>query len=122
MAWSPPTKYLKKQELLGNKRFFRLLSKQNNFMDPEVSFLFYAGLVSLIGDELTKNKFIRLPHLGDFALVEQKPRVAWLGRIHAVIGTREVLKFYPKEKLRRYMNKKQGIPRFSELMPPPFIK
>lgn len=122
MAWTPPTKYLKKKELLDDKRFFRLLSEQSNFIDPDTCFLFYVGLVALIGEELRKNKFFRLPHLGDFAMVEQKPRPAWIGRIHAVIGSREVLKFYPKEHLRRCFNKRQGFPRFSEILPPPAFK
>ena len=118
MAWTPPLKYLKRKELVNDKRFYRLLSEQANFIDPETSFLFYIGLVSLIGDELRKNKFVRLPHLGDFALITQKPRVAWMGRMHAVIGTREILKFFPKERLRRYFSKRQGPPRYIEIMPP----
>lgn len=118
MPWTPPTKYLKKKELLNDKRFYRLLSAQTNFIDPETSLLFYIGLVALIGDELRKNRFVRLPHLGDMALVEQKPRPAWMGRMHAVIGTRVVLKFYPKERLRRYFSKWQGPPRCIEEMPP----
>jgi len=118
MAWTPPVKYLKRKELVNDKRFYRLLSEQANFIDPETSFLFYIGLVSLIGDELRKNKFVRLPHLGDFALITQKPRPAWIGRMHAVIGTREILKFFPKERLRRYFSKRQGPPRYIEIMPP----
>ena len=122
MPWTPPTKYLKRKELLNDKRFYRLLSEQTNFIDPETSFLFYIGLVALVGDELRKNRFVRLPHLGDMALVEQKPRIAWLGRTHAVIGSRSILKFYPKEKLRRYFSKWQGPPRCIELMPPAELK
>ena len=118
MPWTPKTKYLKKKELLNRKRFFRLLSEQTNFIDPDMSMLFYTGLVALIGEELRKNKFVRLPHLGDFALIEQKPRVAWCGRLHTFIGSRDVLKFYPKEYLRRRFNKRQGFPRYSEILPP----
>lgn len=122
MPWTPPTKYLRKKNLLNEKRFYRLLSEQTNFIDPETSLLFYIGLVALIGDELRKNRFVRLPHLGDMALIEQKARPAWLGRTHAIIGSREILKFYPKEHLRRYFSKRQGPPRCIELMPPPAIK
>ena len=118
MAWTPPVKYLKRKELVNDKRFYRLLSSQTNFIDPETTFLFYIGMVELISDELRKNSFVRLPHLGDFALITQKPRVAWMGRMHAVIGTREILKFYPKERLRRYFSKRQGSPRCIEIMPP----
>ncbi len=122
MAWQPPTQYLKRKELISDKRFYRLLSEQTNFIDPDTSLLFYTGLVYLIAEELRKHKFIRMPNLGDFALVEQKSRPAWVGKLHAVIGPREVLRFYPKEKFRRYFNKKQGAIRYIELMPPPFIK
>ncbi len=122
MAWTPPTNRLGKKNLLSDKRFYRLLSEQSNFIDPDTAFLFYAGLVALIGDELRKNKIVRLPHLGDFALVEQKPRPAWCGRMHAVIGSREILKFYPKERLRRYFSKRQGFPRYSEILPPAELK
>lgn len=118
MAWTPPTKYLKNKETLDSERFFRLLGQQSNYIDRDTAFIFYMGLVALIGDELRKNKIVRLPHLGDMALVMQKPRPAWCGRMHAVIGSREVLKFYPKEHLRRYFSKRQGSPRFSEILPP----
>lgn len=80
------------------------------------------GLVELIGAELRANKFIRLPHLGDIALVTQLPRPAWVGKAHLVIGSREVLKMYPKEHLRRYFSKRQGPPRYLEVMPPAAIK
>lgn len=122
MPWNPPIKYLKQPELLDDKRFYRLLSAQTNFIDPDTTMLFYVGMALLITDELRKHKFVRLPLLGDFALVEQKPRPAWLGKIHAVIGSREVLKFYPAERLRRYFAKRQGSPRLNEILPPPFIK
>jgi len=122
MAWTPPTNRRGKKDLLSSKRFYRLLGEQFNFIDPDTALLFYTGLVALIGEELRKNKIVRLPHLGDFALVTQKPRPAWMGRLHAVMGSREVLKFYPKEHLRRYFNKRQGFPRYSEILPPPEIK
>lgn len=118
MAWTPPTKYLKNKELLSDKRFFRLLSAQTNFIDRDTTFCFYMGLVALIGEELRKHKFIRLPHIGDMALVMQKPRPAWLGRAHVIMCSREVLKFYVKEYLRRRFNKRQGFPRYSEILPP----
>ncbi|OGZ65185.1 MAG: hypothetical protein A3C50_03010 [Candidatus Staskawiczbacteria bacterium RIFCSPHIGHO2_02_FULL_43_16] len=118
MPYVSPTKYLKKKELLNSKRFYRLLSAQTNFIDPDTTMLFYVGMAMLITDELRKHNFVRLPILGDFCLVEQKPRVAWLGKLQAVIGTREVLKFYPNYHLRRYFNKRQGFPRYGEILPP----
>ncbi len=118
MAWKPKTQYLKRKELLDQKRFFRLLSEKSNYIDYDTSFCFYMGLVELIGQELRENKFIRLPFLGDFCLIEQAPRVAWCGRLQAVISRRDVLKFYVKEDLRRRFNERQGAPRYTEILPP----
>ena len=117
MAWTAPTKYLKRKELLDQERFFRLLGLKSKFVDRDMAYIFYMGLVELIGAELRSNKFIRLPHLGDMGLIPQKPRPAWVGKAHVVIGSREVLKFYPKERLRRYFSKRQGQLRYSEVLP-----
>lgn len=122
MAWTPPIQHLKRKELLSEKRFYGLISKEFNYIDPDVALLFYMAIISVIGEELRKNRFIRLPHLGDFALITQKPRPAWLGKTHVVIGSREILKFYPKEYLRRRFNARQGPPRCLEFLPPPAIK
>ena len=95
-----------------------MLAEKKNYIDYDTTFLFYMALVELAGQELRENGFIRLPHLGDFALVEQKPRVAWIGKFQAVIGSRAVLKFYTKKFLRRKFNKRQGFPRYTEELPP----
>jgi len=107
MAWKAPTQHLKKKELLSAERFYRLLGQQNNFIDRDTALIFYVGLVGLIGEELRKHKFVRLPHLGDFALVGQKARPGWMGKAHVRMPPQDVLKFYPKEKLRRYFAKRQ---------------
>lgn len=122
MAWTPPVKHLKRKELLDEERFYRMLGMQSKFVDRDMALVFYTGLIGLIGDELRKNRYIRLPHLCDIALVTQKPRPAWVGRSHVVIGSRDVLKVYPKEHLRRYFAKRQGQPRYLEVMPPPAIE
>jgi len=122
MAWTPNIQHLKRKELLDQKRFFRMLAEKNNYIDYDTTFAFYMALVELIGQELRENRYIRLPHLGDFALTEQKSRVALIGKIQAVIGSRAVLKFYVKEGLRRRFNQRQGSPRYTEVLPPPFIK
>ena len=119
MAWTPPIKHLKKKELLGNERFYRLLSENSNYIDPEVAVRIYLSLVIVIEEELRKHKFIRLPVLGDFALVRQKSRPAWVGRSHSVIDGMEVLKFYPKQDFRRHFNKRQRIQTLSHMPPPP---
>ena len=122
MAWVAPTKHLKRKELLDEDRFFKLLGLKSKFVDRDMAFIFYMGLVELIGAELRANKFIRLPHLGDMGLILQKPRPAWVGKAHVVIGSREVLKFYPKERLRRYFSERQGQLRYSEVLPPSPIR
>lgn len=119
MAWTPPIKHLKKKELLGNERFYRLLSESSGYIAPEAVARIYIGLVVLIEEELKKHKFIRLPILGDFALVRQKSRPAWVGRSHCVIDGREVLKFYAKEDFRQHFNKRQPILPLSHMPPPP---
>jgi nucleoid DNA-binding protein len=111
MSWKPPINRENK-ELFNQKRFFRLLSEKSNFIDPDASFLCYMGLVALVEQELRLRKFVRLPHLGDFALVEQKPRMAWVGKSHVKIGARDVVKFYPKEKMRRHFSLMQDPPTF----------
>lgn len=119
VAWTAPTKHLRRKELLGNERFYRLLSQQSNYIDPEAVIRIYLGLVMVIEQELKKNKFIRLPVLGDFALVRQKSRPAWVGQSHCVIDGREVAKFYIKEDFRRHFNRRQPIQLLSHMPPPP---
>jgi len=111
MSWKPPTQKLRqKRGLLNDEEFYRKLAEKWNYVDNETTASFYIGFVKLIADELKQHKFVRLPHLGDMALVEQKSRPAWVGGAHIWIGPRDVLKFYPKEKMRRYFNKRQGDP------------
>ena len=106
-------------ELLGNERFYRLLSERSNYIDPEVAGSIYLSLVYVIVDELRKHKFIRLPTLGDFAIVRQKSRPALIGRRHCIIDGMEILKFYPKHSFRGYFNERQKIQALSAMPPPP---
>jgi len=110
VAWKPPINRQKNGNFLDDQRFYRLLSEKCNFIGEDISLVFYAGMVEVVRQELARHGVARLPHLGDFALVEQKSRPAWVGKVHARIGPRDVLKFYPKEKLRRYFSKRQGNP------------
>lgn len=119
MAWTPPIKHLKKKELLDDERLYHLISEQVNYMDPVACCQVYLGLVMVITNELRKHKFIRLQGLGDFAIVRQKSRPAWVGRSHCVIDGFEVLKFYPKESFRRYFNNRQTVQPLSVMPPPP---
>ena len=111
MAWTAPPQHLRRnKDLLDDKEFYRKLSVKWNYIDEETAAFFYLGFVKLIANELKQHKFVRLPHLTDIALVEQKSRPAWVGKAHVRIAPRDVLKFYPKEKMRRYFNKRQGDP------------
>jgi hypothetical protein len=107
MASKPPidVRALAKKGIFDEDRFFRLLSEQNNYVDPKTSKDFYMGLVRLITQELRVNGVARLPHLGDFALVKQKDHIGWAGKYQRMMEGKYVLKFYPKEIWRRYFHK-----------------
>src|SRR3989344_762001 len=111
MAWTAPTKHLRQnKELLNAKKFYRKLSAKCNYVDEDVMFVWYVGLVQLIAQELRKHKFVRLPHIGDLAIVTQKSRPALAGKMRVRLGPTEILKFYPKEQLRRYMRQHLNSP------------
>lgn len=113
MPTVPPidTRELVKKGILDETRFFRLLSEQNNYVDPKTVRDFYMGLVRLITSELKENGVCRLPHLGDMALVKQKDRLGWAGQFQTMIQGKYILRFYPKELWRKYfvkLGEKQG--------------
>lgn len=107
MAHTPPidTRELVKKGILDETRFFRLLSEQNNYVDPKTVRDFYMGLVRLLSQELKQNGVVRLPHLGDMALVKQKDKLGWAGQFQRIIQGKYMLKFYPKESWRKYFVK-----------------
>lgn len=101
---------LTKRGLLDETRFFRLLSEQNNYVDPKTVRNFYEGLVRVIKSELRENGGIRLPDIGDMALVKVKAHIGWVGKIRQIIPESQTLKFYPKEALRKYFKLITGNP------------
>jgi nucleoid DNA-binding protein len=107
MPHTPPIdiRELQKKGVLNEERFFKLLSQFCNYVPPETVKSFYFGLVSHITKELRENGVVRLPMLGDLALVKQKPKIGWAGKFQAILGGRYMLKFYPKETLREYFTK-----------------
>ena len=109
MPWTPPIARRKNKALLNEKRFFGLLSDQWNFMDRDSTSDLYMGVVKVVARELREHKIARLPGLGDLALVPQAPRLGWRGKNRVYMGPRDVLKFYPQEKMRRYFNKRQDM-------------
>lgn len=96
---------LQKSGLFTEERFYQLLSERCNFIDRKTAQSFYHELVRLIVSELRIHKVVRLPMLGDFALVTQKKKSALVGKTRMVIGEVPILKFYPKDALRQYFNK-----------------
>lgn len=109
MAWTPPINRRENKALLSEDRFFLMLAAKCPHITRDEAFLLYIGMVQVVEQELRRNKMVRLPHLGDFALVTQKPRPGWMGSLQVQMGEREVLKFYPKERLRRYFNQRQTV-------------
>ena len=110
MPHTPPINRRKNKHLLNDKRFYDLLAQQYNHISRDEAFIFYIAIVKLVEQELRRHKVCRLPHLGDFALINYKGGPALVGKQQVVIGDRDVLKFYPKERLRKYFNSMQPHP------------
>lgn len=79
-------------------------------MDENTVREMYYALVRVVKQELRRNKLARLPQLGDFGLIQQKARMALVGRKQARIGPREIVKFYPADWIREYFAARQGLP------------
>jgi hypothetical protein len=107
MAYTPPIgiRELGKNGFLDEDRFFRLLSEENNYVDPKTVKDFYMGLVRLLSKELKERGVVRLPHLGDMALVKQKDKLGWAGKFQAMVLGKYMLKFYPQDSWRKYFTK-----------------
>jgi nucleoid DNA-binding protein len=110
MPHTPPIQRNKNRHLLNDERFYRLLGHQYSHISKDEAFVMYIAIVKLVEQELRRHKMVRLPHLGDFALVKYKSRPALVGSKQVKLPEREVLKFYPKERLRRYFNAQQPHP------------
>lgn len=111
MAGTPPINRaeLRKSGILDEDRFFQLLSEQYNYIDKNTAKMFYMGLVKVVVRELRTNGVCRLPHLGDMALVKQKPKSVLAGNVRKVMDGFYALKFYPKEALRIYFSKLNNL-------------
>lgn len=108
MAHTPPInrRELKRNGLLNDDDFYKKLAANCNYVDEQTVRNFYLGLVKTITKELRDHDVVRLPHLGDFALVSQKPRSLLTGMGRRIM-TMRILKFYPLEKWRMYFNLKE---------------
>jgi nucleoid DNA-binding protein len=120
MAHNPPIEIrsLLKKGTLDEDRFYRLLSEQNNYVDPKTVKDFYLGLVRLLSHELRENGVVHLPHLGYFALVKRKDSIGWVGQHRQFLSGKYTLKFYAHESWRQYFSKMQGTPGFKGALDP----
>ena len=109
---------LGKKGILREDRFFKLLLQHCNYAAPEMVKDFYLGLVRHITKELRDNGVVRLPHLGDFALVKQKPKIGWAGKFQVMIEGKYMLKFYAKDTWRKYFIKLSEKPGKDGLLDP----
>jgi len=106
---------LQKKGVLNEDRFFMLLAEHCNYVSPETLRDFYMGLVRHITKELRKNGVVRLPHLGDFALVKQKDKLGWAGKYQRMLEGKYMLKFYALQVWRQYfigLSEKPGLEGF----------
>ncbi len=102
MAWKPPINYKANEDLLRDERFYQLLTKELRHMSRDEVFVIYVAMVQVVAQELRRHKVVRLPHLGDFALVKRPSRPGVAGPYQVMLAEHEVLKFYPKQRLKRY--------------------
>lgn len=107
MAWKPPINYKANKDLLRDERFYNLLAKELNHLSRDEVFIIYVAMVQVVAQELRRHKVVRLPHLGDFALVKRPSRPGVAGPHQVMLSEHEVLKFYPKQRLKRYFAERQ---------------
>jgi hypothetical protein len=107
MAYSSPIKIkeIAKKGILDEKRFFQLLSEQNNYIDINTTKDFYMGLVRMITKELRDNGIVRLPHLGDIAMVRLKDKIGWAGKFQGIIRGKYMMKFFVNQTWKKYFIK-----------------
>lgn len=110
MAHTPQydRRLLRKLGVIDENKFFQTLSEKAGYMDPETAKAFYMALVRTVTEELRNKGFSRLPHLGDFFLLQQKPKPLLAGRsesgqlLRRLAPAMKILKFYPTEAWRKY--------------------
>lgn len=105
MPHKPPIRRrdLKKLGLLDEKKFYKDLQANCDYIDEKTVRRFYMAVVKTVTKELRDNNVARLPHLGDFALVPQKPKTLLVGNRREFRAV-DVLKFYPKAAWREYFS------------------
>lgn len=98
---------LKKEGIiLKDDKFYELLSEGWNHLDPESVRQYYLAFVKIVSRQIRTKGVIRLPHLGDYALVKQptgRPVIS-TGRI-TKRNDIYALRFYPDRNLKAYFSK-----------------
>ena len=107
MATTPPydRRKLVKDGIFDDDRFYRLLSENCGYISKDLAKQFYSALVRLMTSEMRTNGVVRLPHIGEIALVPEAPRPRWAGKVQVVMSGLRIIRFYPKTDWRDYFNK-----------------
>ncbi|SRR5258708_5997449 len=110
MGYRPPfgKKNAIAQGILTDENFYARLSEEFNYVDKKVAREFWSAVVRTVSKELKDKGLCRLPHLGDFALVVEKPKFLLHGKTRLKTEGKPILKFYAKEDWRDYFNFKRG--------------
>lgn len=100
---------LKKEGLiLPDSEFYELLSEGWNHLEPETVKQFYLAFVKIVSRQIRTKGVIRLPHLGDYAIVKTPPtRPRIRGRYSGVDMSENdsyALRFYPDRNLKKYFS------------------
>ena len=113
MPYNPPINRaeLKKKGVFDKTRFYNDLAASCGYISTDMAERYYLSFVRMVTSRLKKEGVIRLPHLGDFALVVQKEKLALVGREQKKIPAQKVLKFYPINTWREYFNKLNRLDR-----------
>ena len=110
MPYVPPIdrRSLLKSGILDEKRFYQKLSEENNYVEIESVKKFYLGMVRAITKGLNESGVIRLPLLGDFAIVKQADHSGLVGNTRQMLRGKYAVKFYANDSWKRYFNKRSG--------------
>lgn len=98
-------KDIKRTGVLDEKKFFQDIASRCNYIDESAVRDFYMSMVRTITSSLRENGVVRLPHLGDLALVKQKDKIGISGRAYGVmVKGAHMLKFYPSYAIKQYFS------------------
>ena len=106
MAWTPKVApaiaELKHSGILSEDRFYRMVSEQNNYMDPASTRAFYQAMYNHVNNELRLHGAVRLPMMGNMYLLKRRDGTGWNGNHMAFIKDKYILRLDPAEKWKKY--------------------